>query len=177
MIKTTADMLKSSCLNWVAALLQQLWPAWFQNCKTVLFSDMGSCFISKATMSLPRSPWSVKISFSLKKNSRTFSLPRFNLVTQNASFCWIMSHMVSLSLLCLAPNPQITTQRHLTSPMPSSSGSKKIWTFKLHGVPNVCYAFASLKSYHSLLLTLYRKTTSLELSLGGWERLNSPPLS
>lgn len=75
-----------------------------------------------------------------------------------------MSHVVSLSQLCLAPNPQITVQRHLTSPVPSSSGSKSIWTFKLLGVPNL-----------SLLCVLQESSLTLTHPLQDNHKLRAVP--
>lgn len=54
-----------------------------------------------------------------------------------------MSHLLSLSCLCLAPNPKIPVQRHLASPVQSSSGSKKAWALQLLGGPNLECACAS----------------------------------
>lgn len=92
-----------------------------------------------------------------------------------------MSHLLSFSCLCLAPNPKITAQRQLASPMQSSSGSKK--ELKLHGHLNSLVwltknVFVPPSGRNLLLLlNLYRRTTRLELSPGVWKRLDSVPSS
>lgn len=101
-----------------------------------LYSDKLSCFISKVIMLPPRTPWWGKISSS-QKTAKHLTLPRSHLLSQNASFCWVMSHLLSIRCLCLALNPKITLQRHLDSPKQSSCESKKAWVLKLLGVPNL----------------------------------------